>query len=411
MVIIALAKNVERRRKMTDDKITCVKCGRERRAVDYFLYKDGTYSDMCKDCLCMYIDNQKPDTFLWILEKFDVPYIEKLWINYYNKERLKNGTVGPRSVIGKYLRSMKMTQYREYHYSDTDKLNFKDQKNAQQAAITEEKMAELQEKLDKGEISQAEFDTYSASPEQITAMLTPQFIPDYSKENEEKIIEQLSDQDYQYLLFKWGELYRPSQWVRLEELYTKYENEYELNADREDALKKICKISLKMDEALDSGDIASMDKLQRTYDTLRKSAKFTEAQNKEGQARYLDSVGELVALCEKEGGPIPEFCDPDEYPQDKIDFTIKDLKSYTYNLAANELNLGDLIESYIKKLEEAEAKDEADLTAGLATSEEEERENMLTDEEAMEFQEYLEDEIERDAEMLLEAFGGDKDVS
>lgn len=199
--------------------------------------------------------------------------------------------------------------------------------------------------------------------------------------------------------------------MRLEELYTKYENEYELNADREDALKKICKISLKMDEALDSGDIASMDKLQRTYDTLRKSAKFTEAQNKEGQTRYLDSVGELVALCEKEGGPIPEFCDPDEYPQDKIDFTIKDLKSYTYNLAANELNLGDLIESYIKKLEEAEAKDEADLAAGLATSEEEEQENMLTDEEAMEFQEYLEDEIERDAEMLLEAFGGDKDVS
>lgn len=38
-------------------------------------------------------------------------------------------------------------------------------------------------------------------------------------------------------------------------------------------------------------------------------------------------------------------------------------------------------------------------------------ENILTDEEALEFQEYLEDEIEKDAEMLLEALGGEKSVT
>lgn len=391
---------------VTDDRIVCSKCGKAKRPADFFLLKNSEPCDMCKDCLCMYIDNQNPETFLWILEKFDVPYIEKLWIEYYNKEYKKNpGKIGPRSIIGKYLRSMKMTQYRDFTYADSDKLNYKDRKNAEQAAISPNRLKELEEKLEKGEISQAEFDTLTASPDQIAQ--GPQFITNFSQENEDKIREELTEEDYQYLLLKWGEVYRPSQWVKLEELYTKYENEYELNADREDALKKICKVSLKIDEALDLGDVASVDKLQRTYDNLRKSAKFTEAQNKEGQTRYLDSVGELVALCEQEGGPIPQFCDPDEYPQDKIDFTIKDLKSYTYNLATNELNLGDLIESYIKKLEEAEEKDDADLSAGLVTSLEEEELNAITDEEAQEFQNYLEDEIERDAENLIEALGSD----
>ena len=66
-----------------------------------------------------------------------------------------------------------------------------------------------------------------------------------------------------------------------------------------------------MDEALDVGDTQSYQKLASVYDQLRKAGKFTEVQNKEQQERYLDSIGELVALCEREGGPIKEFVDPD----------------------------------------------------------------------------------------------------
>ena len=208
---------------------------------------------------------------------------------------------------------------------------------------------------------------------------------------------------------KWGYLYQPSQLVQMEKLYNKYANEYELNVDREDTLKKICKTSLKMDEALDVGDTQSYQKLASVYDQLRKAGKFTEVQNKEEQERYLDSIGELVALCEREGGPIKEFVDPDEYPQDKVDFTIKDLKSYNYNLATNELNLSDLIQTYIDKLDKAEQSgDDIDLNKGLITSKEEEaEEDTLSDQEAIDFQDYLDNEIERDAQMLLDSFGGD----
>jgi hypothetical protein len=143
----------------------------------------------------------------------------------------------------------------------------------------------------------------------------------------------------------------------MEQMYNKYAQEYDLNVDREEVLKKMCKTSLKMDEALDAGDVTGYKNLAAVFDQLRKSGKFTEAQNKDDKQQVLSSIGELVALCEQEGGIIPSLpqYDPDQYPQDKIDFTLRDLKSYTYSLVSNELGLGDLIESYIDKLDKAEA--------------------------------------------------------
>lgn len=385
---------------MADDCPVCSKCGKAKRSAEFFSMKDGSHCDMCKDCLCMYIDNQNPDTFLWILEKFDVPYIKKVWIEYYNKAYKKNpGKVGPRSVIGIYLRSMKMTQYRDYTYADSDKLNYKDQRDAASTALSETQIQELQRKLDKGEITQAEFNTLVNSP----VGDEPQFITNFSQEKEDKIRAELTEEDFQYLLLKWGELYQPSQWVKLEELYTKYENEYELNADREDALKKICKVSLKIDEALDVGDVTSVDKLQRTYENLRKSAKFTEAQNKEGQTRELDSIGELVAFVEREGGAIPLFSsDPVEnYPQDKIDFCLKDMQNYINNLVREELGLGDLIETYIENLQNNKIDTIEDIISqGFGNDEEE-----LTAEDVEAFAGFQADEIEKEAQALLEEFG------
>ena len=188
-------------------------------------------------------------------------------------------------------------------------------------------------------------------------------------------------------------------------MYKRYANEYELNVDREEVLKKMCKTSLKMDETLDVGDVNGYKSLATVFDQLRKSGKFTEAQNKEDKQRYLDSVGELIALCEREGGPIEQLPNPDEYPQDKIDFTLRDLKSYTYGLVTNELGLGDLIESYIEKLEKAEQEGDVSLDQGLVTSDEELAADALTDDEAEEFQMFLENEIEKDAEKLLESLG------
>ena len=195
----------------------------------------------------------------------------------------------------------------------------------------------------------------------------------------------------------------------METMYCRYANEYEMNTDREEVLKKMCKTSLKMDEAIDAGDTKTYKELASVFDQLRKSGKFTEAQNKEKEERYLDTIGELVRLCEEAKGPIKNnLPDPDEYPQDKIDFTIKDLKAYNFSLVAEEPHLQDLIETFIEKFEKAESSED-DLEKDFVLSKEDLLDHTLTDEEAADYQRFLEDEIAADAEALLAEIGGENE--
>lgn len=390
-------------------KMICEKCGRERPEKDFFKMKTGKRDTLCKACLTTYIDNYKPETFLWILERYNVPYIEDLWEQQIQKILAKQGPAkfGSGSVIGQYIRLMNMTQYKEYTFLDTDRIKYeKEKKKAEEAARKEAKNEDkedyikaLQEKMEKGEISEAQFMTLTAEEEE-SSKPASYIIPNAT--SEEDLLKSLTVDDQVYLMTKWGAYYKPSEWIQMEKMYNNYSNEYELNIDREEALKKICKVSLKMDQAIDSGDITGSKNYAGILDTLRKSAKFTEAQNKEEIVeRELDSIGELIALCERDGGIIEQFpINPDEYPQDKIDFTIKDLKAYNYNLVVNELGLGDLIESYIEKLEKREELDAAEVN-DMILSTEEEAEQLLTDEEAIDFQNYLMQELEADAEALI----------
>lgn len=390
-------------------KIVCEKCGREKPETDFFKMKTGNRDTLCKPCLTALIDNYEPDTFMWILERYNVPYIEEVWDNQVQKILAKQGPAkfGSGSVIGPYIRLMNMTQYNQYTFADTQTIKLEaEKKKAEEEARKKELkkqndilVATLQAKRDNGEISDAEFRTLTAEPED-KPKTNSQFI--FNNVDEDELLKQLDADEQLYLMTKWGAYYKPSEWLQMEKIYKNYENEYELNIDRQEALKKICKISLKMDQAIDAGDVTDSKNYANILDTLRKSAKFTEAQNKEEQqVRELDSIGELIAICERDGGIIEQFpTDPDEYPQDKIDFTIKDLKAYNYNLVVNELGLGDLIESYIEKLEKREEMDAAEVD-NMITSAEEEMEQMLTDEEAIDFQNYLMDELEADAEALI----------
>lgn len=420
--------------------LMCQKCGRSLSELEFFKTKKGSRFPLCKTCLTMYIDNNDPETFKWILEKFDVPYIEENWKNLANKIYKRDPyNFSGKSVIGTYIRSMNMHQYCHYTYADSDRINEeKRQKKAAELARqqeiythTQEEYAELQKKYEDGEITLAEFQTMTQAPEIIEPnpeeLIVP---PPLVKEEEETIIkeeepivdtriieleqnkefnieQQLSQDDFMYLATKWGASYKPSEWVQMEQLYKEYESEYELNIDRREALKQICKITLKLNDAIDVGDTSSAKSYSSILDQFRKSAKFTEAQKKDetNLAGSLDSIGELIAVCEEEGGIIAKYhIDPDEYPQDKIDFTLKDLKNYNRNLIVNELGLGDLIESYIAKMESVENAQDAGLN-DFALSIDDDLAQSVTDEESADFEEWLEEEVQKDAENLLQEFG------
>ena len=443
-------------------KQTCVKCGKTMSESFFFSKKNGERSTMCRDCLTMYIDNRNPSTFLWILEDFDFPYVEDVWVSLANKVYKQDpANFGPRSVIGRYFRTMKMVSWRDYSWADSDRLNAERQgkrehvtANRREAYLDEEKEQKLLEQLEKGEISQAQYQTLSArysfdhnemdkNPNVIASdpvaniaesteeedsppaqtedstLLTPLgkneteldigVVEDKKPEfletieiNENDIISELTQEDMKYLALKWGMAYKPAEWVKLEEIYKKYESEYELNVDRAETLKSICKTKFKMDQAIDIDDIKSYKDLSAVYDQLRKSGKFTESQNVEQQKREIDSIGELVQFVENKGGIIPRFENPEEEPQDKIDFLINDMKNYVNNLVRNELGLGSLIESYVEKLRKQEVKSAEDLIKEGIKLEEHDQ---VTQEEAEEFQEFQMSEIEDESRKLVEAFG------
>ncbi|MBO7694668.1 MAG: hypothetical protein J6T10_18785 [Methanobrevibacter sp.] len=403
-------------------KYTCSRCKKTMAETKFYTYKDGSKVELCKDCLCAHINNFDPDTFTWILKKMDVPYIPWEWNTLrdrkYQEDPVK-GTGGP-AVMGKYLAKMKLKQWydketgKPYTWDDTDRLIEELGPQQQEPEMTEEDKEaeeahkkEIQDMYEKGEISEAEYKTLTSTEDQIAAGTAfPDALPNgnvadpfdfdsqYMSEDElPDPAAELTDEDKIYLAMKWGRLYKPNEWVSLEQKYVEMENSFDIqDADSRNTLILLCKTDLKMNQALDCGDIDGYQKLSRVSDSLRKSAKFTAAQNKDKDNEQIDCTGVLVAVCEREGGFIPpDLCN---VKQDMIDVSIKDTQKYLYNLVTKDLGFGQQIENYLKKIQL-----EHDAMKASETDEVDE----ITDENIAEYYERIEEEKEKDSTITEES--------
>lgn len=342
----------------------CQKCGKMLdEDTQFYTYKDGTKTEMCKKCLTMHIDNFDESTYLWLLEKMDVPYIPEEWNVLRERAYAKNPNLNGMSVFGKYLSKMKLKQYKQYGWADTEKLNaLNDERRAVQKEEREKFEEEIKKQFEAGEIGEAEYKTMISAETQNKDYMSrpvapPEFPQDkYFSENSEivqeqmdSLISELTQEDKKVLAMKWGALYRPEEWIELEKDYNNMMNSFDIqDADTINTLILICKTNLKMNQALDAGDIEGYQKLSKVSESLRKSAKFTAAQNKEQKNDYVDCVGELVAMCEKDGF-IPRF--ETDIPQDKVDLTLKDMENYLYKLVTQDLGFGQQIEDALKKIQ------------------------------------------------------------
>jgi hypothetical protein len=204
---------------------------------------------------------------------------------------------------------------------------------------------------------------------------------------------------------KWGKSYKPEEWVRLEQLYEEMMGSYDIQAAGHlDTLKLVCKTSLKANQLLDIGDVDGAQKMIKMYDGLMKSGKFTAAQNKAESGEYVDSISELVAICETQGF-IPRFYT--DGPQDKVDRTLQDLQSYTRTLVTEEMNLGNLIENAVKQIQldkEREAEAENDTTDEDAFEESlfSDAHTYLTDNDFSEFSNFEDELTDKDDELFDE---------
>ena len=345
----------------------CEKCGRSMNENQFYTYKSGQKTELCKKCLTMHIDNFNPDTFLWLLEKMDVPYVPNEWNvlrdRAYEKDPNKmNGM----SVFGKYLSKMKLKQWKDYGWEDSEKLQALEEEKKKALIIHNEQNKEnWKEKYENGEISEAEYKTMTSVPLQAASQVPGVLVGSIGSNNpfnevnfisQEELpdpTEELTDDDKVYLAMKWGRMYTPREWIELEQSYDEMMSSFDIqDADTINTLMFICKTKLKMNQALDSADIEGFQKLSKVYNDLRKSAKFTAAQNKEEKKDFVDCVGNLVAYCEKEGGAIPKY--ELKTDLDIVDTVINDLKKYTKDLIYEDKALASQIENYLKKREISE---------------------------------------------------------
>lgn len=351
--------------------------------------------DICKKCLTMHVDNWDPETYKWILQEIDVPYIKEEWnglLERYGKDPKK---VTGLTIIGRYLSKMKLKQWNKYTWADTEALK-KDSTekkvlNMKAQGFTED---EIQEQL--------AIDRTPPKPKELEDVQAPVGTPEYQdpEEEEDDFSDQLTEEDKLMLRLKWGRGYSWEERVRMEQLYKDMMSSYDIQgAGHKDTLIMVCKTSLKANQLIDAGDIDGFQKMQKAYDSLMKSGKFTAAQNKGESGEFVDSIGELVALCEKEGF-IPRYYT--DGPQDKVDRTLQDLQQYTHTLVTEEMNLGNMIEASLREIVKDKERE-----ANIDVEDSDEDEDLfnyehpeLTEEDYQEYEDMKESERDKDEEML-----------
>lgn len=396
----------------------CQKCNRTKNKDNFYQsnnkekYPDGVLHQ-CKECITMHVDNWNPDTYTWILQECDVPFIPDEWNKLMASYAKDRSSVTGMTIIGRYLSKMKLKQYKDYRWKDTQFL--------QELANNKIEQAMKRQGYDMQQITEAIEKASYSIPEEVPIPVYNDPPPDQQVDyfdqmngvEDTTITDSLTDEDKLYLRMKWGKAYKPDEWVQLEKLYNEMCESYDIqSAGHIDTLKMICKTSLKSNQLLDMGDVDGAQKMVKMYDMLMKSGKFTAAQNKAEKGEYVDSVSELVSMCEKEGF-IPRYYV--DKPQDKVDRCLQDMQKYTRTLVMEEMNLGNLIEQAVKQIQadkEKEALRDADAAGDDDAFETElfdEDNAFLNDEDFVQLKEYVEEGAQDDEE-FLESLIDDEDM-
>lgn len=384
----------------------CEKCNRTMNGTEFYSsnnlekYPNDGKFPMCKKCMTMHVDNWNPDTYLWILQEADVPYVPDEWNKLMEKYGRDPQSMTGMTILGRYLSKMKLKQFKDYRWKDTEFLqqmaNNKLEQTMKRQGYDAQQIATAIEKssiaIPEGELKEPVYAPPPNAP-------TEDYFAQQSGEVEQEL--DLTDEDRTYLRLKWGKTYKPEEWVKLEQLYEEMMASYDIQgAGHKDTLKLICKTSLKANQLIDIGDIEGFQKMSKVYDSLMKSGKFTAAQNKAESGEFVDSIGELIELCEKEGYIERYYV---EQPHDKVDLTIQDMQRYTRTLIEDETNISTMVEKALRenaKEDEEKAKnaesdivDDADLSI-------EELEKTIKDSDYADFEEFKEQESAQDNEFL-----------
>lgn len=112
--------------------------------------------------------------------------------------------------------------------------------------------------------------------------------------------------------------------------------------DKLDQLRKICKISFLLENALDVGD--DIKDLMKAYNDLMKVAAFEE--NQTAMSGHISSISEMVKMFEDRGFK-PRFYRNEK--KDIVDETLADMQEFTRRLILGEPTLPDIVAQKMRK--------------------------------------------------------------
>lgn len=394
---------------MAQESFYCEKCNRTMAADQFYgsnnlnKYPEGKLRQ-CKKCITMHVDNFNPESYLWILQECDVPYIPDEWnklLQSYGKDRSK---LSGMTILGRYLSKVKLKQWRDYRWEHTEHLQ----------EIANKKIEETMKRqgYDAVEIAQAistatvpvpqvvEQPVYEEEKNPFLASGDEDYFAEMSG-GQDDFVDDLTEEDRTYLRLKWGKTYKPEEWIRLEQLYEEMMASYDIQgAGHIDTLKLVCKTSLKANQLIDIGDIEGFQKMSKVYDSLMKSGKFTAAQNKAETGEFIDSIGELIELCEKEGYIERYYI---ESPKDRVDLTIADMQRYTRTLIEEETNLPIMVEKALREIDKEDKDNAANTESNIIDDIDlslEDLEATLKDQDFTDFEDFLDEEAAADDDYL-----------
>ena len=201
----------------TQEKFYCSCCGRTMGKQEFYTSnnlekypREGKLTE-CRKCLTRHVDNWDPETYKWILEEVDVPYVptewNKLMMKYAKDPRKVTGT----TIIGRYIGKMHLKQFKDYRYKDSDYL----QKMVEQE-ISDALKAQG---VDQQYIDQKKEESRNPSrniaapapPVEETSVAPGPMEPEETAEDLG-----LTEADVRMLTHKWGKIYQPSEWIYME---------------------------------------------------------------------------------------------------------------------------------------------------------------------------------------------------
>jgi len=203
----------------------CEKCNRTMSEDSFYTsnnlekYPNDGKLPQCKKCITMHVNNWDPATYLWILQEVDVPYIPDEW-NKLMATYAKNKKVTGMTILGRYLSKMKLKQYADFRWKDTEFLQELANKKIEETMKRQGySAAEIMDAVNKStftlpdEVAEPQYPT---EDEFQKFQATEDYFAMQSGAEEDDIAADLTDEDKKYLRLKWGKAYKPEEWVALE---------------------------------------------------------------------------------------------------------------------------------------------------------------------------------------------------